>query len=102
MQSLFLKVQLKSMFKYTPHTLKKIEGILKEAGYSIRYEKGHFKAGYCILENKMVVVVNRYYTLEAKINSLIEILNRIELNRDQLSDQSQKVLVDATTQKTGS
>ncbi|MBL0054097.1 MAG: hypothetical protein IPP29_22730 [Bacteroidetes bacterium] len=41
----------------------------------MRYEKGNFKSGYCVLETKKVVVVNKFVTLENKINTLVEILN---------------------------
>ena len=42
-------------FKYSNHTLKKIENLFKEADYIVRYEKGRFNSGYCILENKNVI-----------------------------------------------
>lgn len=76
------------MFKYNNGTLTKIENLFKEAGYVIRYEKGNFKAGYCILENKKVVVINKYYTLEAKINALMEILNQLNIEAEMLSEKS--------------
>ncbi|HNQ13071.1 MAG TPA: hypothetical protein PKH65_07805 [Bacteroidia bacterium] len=62
------------MFKYTPHFLKKLEDILKSNNYELRYEKGNFKSGFCILEQRNVIVVNKFTTVESRINSLIEIL----------------------------
>ena len=38
--------------KYTQHTLDKLEAIPGEAGYVLRYERGTFQSGYCILESK--------------------------------------------------
>ncbi|HRC32261.1 MAG TPA: hypothetical protein PK736_02325 [Bacteroidia bacterium] len=61
--------------KYTQNFLKKVEDQLNESGYQVRYEKGNFKSGYCVLETKKVVVVNKFVTLENKINTLVEILN---------------------------
>jgi hypothetical protein len=61
------------MIKYTPQYLKKLEDFLKENLYEVRYEKGNFKSGYCILEAKKVVVVNRFATVESRIQSLYEI-----------------------------
>jgi uncharacterized protein with PIN domain len=60
--------------KYTQHSLTKLENLLRETGYDVRYEKGNFKSGYCILENKQVIVVNKFSTLETRIQSLIEII----------------------------
>ncbi len=73
------------MFKYTANTLKKIEDIFSEAGYLVRYEKGNFKPGYCILKEKKVAVVNKYFETEARINTLLEILPQIELDENALS-----------------
>ncbi len=76
------------MFKYTTTTLKKIEDLLKESGYIVRYERGNFVAGYCILESKKVIVINRYYETEARINNLIEIMGKISLVEADLSESS--------------
>ncbi|HMU68830.1 MAG TPA: hypothetical protein PK511_06035 [Chitinophagales bacterium] len=80
------------MFKYTTNTLKKIEDLLKEAGYIVRYERGNFMAGYCILESKKVVVINRYYETESRINSLLEIMGKINLEGEELSESSRDFL----------
>ena len=76
------------MFKYTTTVQKKLEDIFRETGWLIRYEKGTFRPGYCILEEKKVIVVNKYYGLEAKISSLLEILSSIDIDAKLLSDDS--------------
>jgi len=83
------------MFKYTSVNLNKVEQAVKESGYILRYEKGGFNPGYCILEEKNVVVVNKYYSLEAKINCLLEIVNQIKPSSDLLSDRSRLFLSQA-------
>lgn len=65
--------------KYNSYTQKKIEAIFEELGYVIRYEKGSFQSGYCIVENRNIVIINRFYDTEAKINCLIDILSKIEV-----------------------
>ncbi len=74
------------MFKYTTNTLKKVEDLLKEAGYIVRYEKGNFMAGYCILESKRVIVINRYFETESRINSLLEIMGKLDIEMETLSE----------------
>jgi hypothetical protein len=73
------------MFRYTPTTLNKLEQLFREGDYVVRYEKGTFKAGYCILLDKKVVVINKYFETESRINSLLEILSQIELDESKLS-----------------
>jgi len=57
--------------KYTQTTLVKIERILDEAEYIVRYERGNFQSGYCILEQRKVVVLNKFLQLEGRISTLI-------------------------------
>ena len=76
------------MFKYTRHSLKKIEQIMEEVGYSIRYERGNFNSGYCIVENRKIAVVNKFFDTEARINCLIEIISTIEIDESLLSEKS--------------
>jgi hypothetical protein len=77
-------------FKYTPNTLKKLEQLYEEMRYIIRFEKGNFNSGYCILEDKRVVVVNKFLSVEGRINALLEILPSIKANEDELSGEMQK------------
>lgn len=78
------------MFKYTPNTLKKLEQLFEEARYIIRYEKGNFNSGYCILEARRVVVINRFLNVESRINALIEILPSIQVVQEELSGEMLK------------
>lgn len=78
------------MFKYTPNTLKKLEQLFDEARYIIRYEKGNFNSGYCILEARRVVVINRFLNVEGCINALLEILPSITVHEAELSGEMAK------------
>ena len=77
-------------FKYTPNTLKKLEEIFEEARYVIRFEKGNFNSGYCILEEKRVVVVNKFFNVEGRINALLEILQTLTIDEQELSSEMLK------------
>lgn len=63
--------------KYTKNFLDKLENIFAASEYILRYEKGNFKSGYCILKENKVVIINKYYTLDGKINTLIDIIREI-------------------------
>jgi hypothetical protein len=78
--------------KYTVTTLEKIEKILHETGYVIRYERGNFQSGYCILEEKKVLVLNKFLPLEGRINTLIDILPQLNLDPESLAAESRKML----------
>jgi len=74
--------------KYSPATLSKIEDIFAESGHFLRYEKGNFKSGYCLLKEKKIIIVNKYFSLEGKINCLVEILREIDIDASRLSEKT--------------
>lgn len=80
--------------KYTQSTLDKLEEIPKEAGYVLRYERGTFQSGYCILELKRVVVLNKFLQTEGRINTLLELIPQLDINADALSEESKKLYQD--------
>lgn len=80
------------MLNFTKHNLKKIETLFEELTYTVRYEKGNFQSGYCIVENKNIVVINKFYDTEGRINCLIDILSGMDLSDQPLSEPSQKLV----------
>lgn len=78
------------VIKYTKHFLRKLEDIFAETAYDLRYEKGNFKTGYCILKNNYIVIVNKYYPLEGKVNALIEIFREINPDIAEISAKNRK------------
>lgn len=85
------------MIPFTQSSLDKIEGLFKVEGYKVRYEKGNFKTGACVIQNSKVIVVNRFSNLEAKIHSLIQILHEIPI-KESLLDDKQKAFYRAVKQ----
>lgn len=76
--------------KYTQHTLDKLEELLSELNYVVRYERGTFQSGYCILEQKKVVVLNKFLQLEGRINTLMDIIPKLVQDPASLSPESRK------------
>lgn len=73
--------------KFTKSFLDKLENIFAASEYILRYEKGNFKSGYCILKDNKVVVVNKYYPLDGKINTLLEIIKELNFNPKDFEDK---------------
>jgi hypothetical protein len=84
--------------KLSKSFLNRLEDIFAESHYLLRYEKGSFKSGFCILKSQNVIIVNKYYPTEGKINVLIEILQSISINIYDLSEKN-KILLSQITQK---
>lgn len=82
---------------YTNHTLEKLELVLKALDYRVRYEKGNFKTGACVLENSRMVVVNKFANLESKIMALADLISVLDI-QEELLDEKQKHLVNSLKQ----
>lgn len=80
--------------KYTQSTLDKLEKILEEANYILRYERGSFQSGYCILEEKKVVVLNKFLQLEGRINTMMDLLPQLAIDTDALTQESRKLYLE--------
>jgi hypothetical protein len=75
------------MLTLTTHTLEKLEILLRTAGYRVRYEKGNFKTGACLLLNNRIIVVNKFSNLESKIQAIVELVRELELDYNLLDDK---------------
>lgn len=78
--------------RYTTTTLKKLEDVFSELDYFVRYEKGSFQSGYCIVESRKIAVVNKFFDTEARINCLLDILNKLEYDPELLSEKSRDLV----------
>jgi hypothetical protein len=80
--------------KYTQTTLDKIEKVIEEVGYIVRYERGTFQSGFCILEDRKVVVLNKFLPLEGRINTVIDLIPQLKIDAEALSPESRKIFDD--------
>lgn len=70
----------------------KLENLLLALNFKIRYERGNFRSGHCLLEEQNVIVINKFYPLESKVNALVEILREIQPDLSLLDSSQQKFL----------
>jgi len=84
------------MIKYTTPFLTKLEEIIGESDHILRYEKGNFKSGYCVLKDQKIIIVNKFYTTEGKINALLDIFKNVALDTSRFSEKNQKLYEELT------
>jgi hypothetical protein len=80
--------------RYTQTTLDKLEAIPGQAGYVLRYERGNFQSGYCILEAKRVVVLNKFLQTEGRINTLLDLIPQLDINANLLTEEARKLFLE--------
>jgi len=88
--------------KATQTNLDKLAAIVHEADYTLRYERGTFQSGWCLLESKRVIVLNKFLDVEGRIHTLTELIPQLPIDFDKLTFESQKLydeVVKAANQK---
>lgn len=78
--------------RYTTKNLNQLEHILTSLGYKILYEKGHFEAGYCLVNERNMIVINKFFKKEARFECLVKIINHIDLDISSLEDQDKNLI----------
>lgn len=78
------------MIAFTQHNLGKLEDLFADLGYRVRYEKGSFRTGACVLQDAKVIVVNRFSNLEVRIQSLIQLLLGMTVDIELLEDKKKE------------
>ena len=61
--------------------------LLKTTGYKVRYEKGNFKTGACLLQNSRIVVINKFSDLESKILAISELARELDMDYNLLDEK---------------
>ena len=84
------------MIKYTNQFLAKLEDLIAESDYILRYEKGNFKSGYCLLREQKIMIVNKFFTMEGKINALLDIIRIVPLETSKFSEKNIKLYEELT------
>ena len=79
------------MIKYTNQFLLKLEELIGESDYILRYEKGNFKSGYCVLKDQKIMIVNKFFAVEGKINALLDILKGVQFDTSRFSEKNLKL-----------
>lgn len=76
--------------KPTTTNLQKLEELFKAIAYTVRYEKGNFQSGYCIVEHRNVVVVNKFFDTAGRFHTLLDILSNMAFDPAALPDKSRE------------
>lgn len=77
--------------KYNRTMLKKLETLCKALAYKVRYEQGHFQSGYCRVDESKVLVINKFFDVEGRINCLLELLAELPV-ADAVLSEEEKIL----------
>ena len=72
--------------------LQELKSVADLLGASVRYEKGDFKGGYCIVHDKKVIVINKMTNLQRKVMILSTALKELGIDGIYLTPRMREII----------
>ncbi|HAB52911.1 MAG: hypothetical protein A2315_10415 [Ignavibacteria bacterium RIFOXYB2_FULL_35_12] len=69
-----------------------LKSIAAQLGAEVRYEKGDFKGGYCILKDSKVIVINKMTNLQRKVIVLSMALKELGVDKIYLTPRMREII----------
>ena len=69
-----------------------LKSLAKEMGATVRFERGDFKGGYCIIKENKVIVINKLSNLQRKVMTLAAALNELGVDKIYLPPKLREVI----------
>jgi len=76
--------------KLTKKNLEKLRSLFEEIGFRVRFEKGNFQSGYCLIKEHNVAVINKFLPIEGRVQAMLDIMPQVEgVDVSKLSDEGE-------------
>lgn len=72
--------------------LQELKSVADQLGASVRFEKGDFKGGYCIIHDKKVIVINKMTNLQRKIMILSTALKELGIEDIYVAPRTREII----------
>jgi hypothetical protein len=72
--------------------IQELKAVAAQLGAEVRFEKGDFKGGYCILKDTKVIVINKFANLQRKIMILSMALRELGVDQIYLAPRIREVI----------
>ena len=69
-----------------------LKNLALQMGAEVRFEKGDFKGGYCILKESKVIVVNKMANLQRKVMILSMALKELGIDKIYLTPKLREII----------
>ena len=69
-----------------------LKSIASQLGAEVRFEKGDFKGGYCLLKDSKVIVINKITSLQRKVIVLSMALKELGVDKIYLTPKMREII----------
>jgi len=80
-------------------TFQELRALASQLGAEVRFEKGDFKGGYCILKENKVIVINKMANLQRKTMILAAALKELGVDQIYLTPKLREVIEEMAEQQ---
>jgi hypothetical protein len=79
--------------------VEELKSIADQLGAEVRFEKGDFKGGYCILKDSKVIVINKMTNLQRKVIVLSMALKELGVDKIYLTPRMREIIEEMSESK---
>ncbi|MHB1687536.1 MAG: hypothetical protein ACYCVH_09190 [Ignavibacteriaceae bacterium] len=79
--------------------LQELKSLSAQLGAEVRFEKGDFKGGYCILKESKVIVINKMANLQRKVMILSMALKELGIDQIYLTPKIREIIEEMSEAK---
>ena len=79
--------------------IKDLRAIASQLGAEVRFEKGDFKGGYCLLKENKVIIINKFANLQRKVMILSVALKELGIDQIYLTPRMREIIDEMTETK---
>lgn len=72
--------------------LEDLKSLATQMGATVRFERGDFKGGYCVLKESKVIVINKLANLQRKVMTLAAALNELGIDKVFLTPKLREII----------
>ena len=79
--------------------IQELKAIASQLGAEVRFEKGDFKGGYCLLKDSKVVMINKMTNLQRKVIVLSMALKELGVDKIYLTPKMREIIEEMSESK---
>ncbi len=79
--------------------LQELKDLAAQLGAEVRFEKGDFKGGYCLLKESKVIVINKMANLQRKVIILSFALKELGIDQIYLTPRTREIIEEMSETK---
>ena len=69
-----------------------LKALAQQLGAEVRFEKGDFKGGYCLLKESKIIVINKLMNLQRKVMILSAALKELGVDQIYLNPRMREII----------